>query len=196
MRQIKSGYGSAVIAGLVPQSRLLIRKNFYNTQSADTLRAAGLGNLNLIKNKAAETPDTDLRGWHHAFTLIELLGAVLVISILSAIALPQYQAAVDKTKVMGALQLARSVKMAEEAYYLANGTYATNQEELDLSFSNGTENRFVKNGWRFDLASEPDHGSMPFMLFLILRATIGATLFVSQGANKKIFSFRLKKNTI
>ena len=111
------------------------------------------------------------------FTLIELLVVVLIIGILSAVALPQYQTAVDKTKVMTAFQLGRSVKMAEEAYYLANGKYTTNQEELDLSFSDGTGNSFVKNGWTFLLRQASNGGGIPWSVY-VTNDTIGVLLII------------------
>ena len=67
------------------------------------------------------------------FTLIELLVVVLIIGILSAIALPQYEKAVEKSQASQALTLLKSVAQAAEAYYLENGTYATKFEELSIS---------------------------------------------------------------
>ncbi len=67
------------------------------------------------------------------FTLIELLVVVLIIGILSAVALPQYQAAVDKAQYSTVLPTLLAVKRQQELYYLTNGTYADNWGDLDLS---------------------------------------------------------------
>ena len=69
---------------------------------------------------------------NHAFTLIELLIVVLIIGILSAAALPQYQKAVQRARNTELKQLARAIVTAEQAYYLANGKYAGNFDELDI----------------------------------------------------------------
>lgn len=66
------------------------------------------------------------------FTLIELLVVVLIIGILAAIALPQYQKAVEKSKTAQAIALLRSVYQAANSYYLANGIWPTTFEQLDV----------------------------------------------------------------
>ena len=55
------------------------------------------------------------------FTLIELLVVVLIIGILSAIALPQYTRAVEKSRVAEALQMVSALQRAVDLYVLENG---------------------------------------------------------------------------
>ena len=65
-----------------------------------------------------------------AFTLIELLVVVLIIGVLAAIALPQYQKATEKAKAAEAFVVLKSVVRAAEAYHLTSGTWPTKFEEL------------------------------------------------------------------
>ena len=77
-----------------------------------------------------------------AFTLIELLVVVLIIGILSAIALPQYRLAVLKARYTQLMTSVASIKTAIIAYHLANNTYPTTWEDLDISLPgtiNGNE---------------------------------------------------------
>ncbi len=66
------------------------------------------------------------------FTLIELLIVVLIIGVLSAIALPQYEKAVEKSRAAEPMTLLTALGHAQEVYYMANGTYATKFNELDV----------------------------------------------------------------
>ena len=74
-----------------------------------------------------------------AFTLIELLVVILIIGILAAVAVPQYQKAVLKSRFNTLKILAKSVADAQEIYYMANNTYATSFDELAVSLPGGQD---------------------------------------------------------
>ncbi len=76
------------------------------------------------------------KGVPGGFTLIELLVVVLIIGILAAAAYPQYQKAIMKTRIAQALPMLRSIQEAEERFYMANGHYTTDKEQLDINWEN------------------------------------------------------------
>ena len=89
-------------------------------------------------------------GKNAGFTLIELLVVVLIIGILAAVAVPQYEKAVEKSRAAGVVQKAKSLQTAVDMYLLVNGyplsltklSSKSGQEMLDLSFqSNATMKR-------------------------------------------------------
>ena len=69
---------------------------------------------------------------NRAFTLIELLVVVLIIGILAAIALPQYQRAVLRARFVEVKIDIEALYQAQQRYHLANGEYATNKDDLDI----------------------------------------------------------------
>ena len=71
------------------------------------------------------------------FTLIELLVVVVIIGILAAIAVPQYQKTVYKSRYATLKSLTESIFQAQKVYYLANDTYADDFAKLDIELPAG-----------------------------------------------------------
>ena len=65
------------------------------------------------------------------FTLIELLVVVLIIGILSSIALPQYNKAVERSRMAQAVQTLGDLGRAQSAFYLTHGEFAINLDDLN-----------------------------------------------------------------
>ena len=77
------------------------------------------------------------------FTLIELLVVVLIIGILAAVAVPQYEMAVEKSHITEALSIGKTLDQAMAGWVLEQGGYPPNNveflgtnadAELDITF--------------------------------------------------------------
>ena len=82
-----------------------------------------------------------------AFTLIELLVVVLIIGILAAIALPQYELAVEKSRLAEAFTISKTLQQAIDVWILENG-FPTS--EIEFLGDNADENLSVELPNDFD----------------------------------------------
>lgn len=84
------------------------------------------------------------------FTLIELLVVVLIIGILAAVALPQYELAVEKARVARVLPLFRSITQAQERFQLATGNSSVDIDEMDISIPYTKKGPYA-SGYHYDV---------------------------------------------
>lgn len=98
------------------------------------------------------------------FTLIELLVVVLIIGILAAVALPQYNKAVLKSRVTELTSFFNAAEKAMDLYFMDNGPSSADWEvlhnKLDFDFSSfGTDVssaiRSFANTWQAEIYTDP-----------------------------------------
>ena len=94
------------------------------------------------------------------FTLIELLVVVLIIGILAAVAVPQYQMAVAKSNFIKFRLYTDTLYKAEQLYQLANGSYTNDFSQLDIDLPSedctvesipGVQTGYVCNGFIYGI---------------------------------------------
>ena len=83
------------------------------------------------------------------FTLIELLVVVLIIGILAAVAVPQYQKAVLKSRAVQVLANVNALNKAQIAYHLANGAFTPDLNNLDITVENVSCGENISTGMVF-----------------------------------------------
>ena len=109
------------------------------------------GNINNVILRSCNSGSHPYSVKRAGFTLIELLVVVLIIGILAAIALPQYERSVEKSRSAEALLLFDALEKAERLYYLSNGRYTRNLEQLDIQIPDiGRNIGYGQNNWTTD----------------------------------------------
>lgn len=96
------------------------------------------------------------------FTLIEMLIVVLIVAILAAIALPQYNTSVERAKMAEAVTLTKQIAEANRRYYLATGAYANSISELDIDIPGQTNGGRIQTKNFIYTASA---GQAPYLVF-------------------------------
>ncbi len=88
------------------------------------------------------------------FTLIEMMAVVLIVGILATVALPQYQRALLKSRYVALMPGANALRDGEDAYFLMNRRYTSNQQELDVKVRDAAI-RVRANRWCATVISKP-----------------------------------------
>jgi len=73
------------------------------------------------------------------FTLIELMIAVVVIGILAAIAVPNYQEYMTRSKRTEGMALLQEMAARQERFYAQNNNYVTNNANIGQLVSNAAQ---------------------------------------------------------
>ena len=85
------------------------------------------------------------------FTLIELLVVVLIIGILASIALPQYTRAVERARMLEAVQALEDLSTAQRIYYLHYGIFANSLDDLNEMGDINISDPSIKGNWTLEV---------------------------------------------
>ena len=121
------------------------------------------------------------------FTLIELLVVVLIIGILAAVALPQYQKSMEKAKAAEAFRVLKSVFQSFENYYLENGVAPRRFDQLavDIPWKNRPDLKTsvsvdVKANYDWQIAINLDGSAQGVYMRRLQGEYVGGTFYMWQ----------------
>ena len=93
------------------------------------------------------------------FTLMELLVVILIIGILTAVALPKYQSAVDKSRYSTLMPTAKTIDNSQETFYMANGGYSEDLANLDTQAAQDASGATAQlpEGMKLEISQRESH---------------------------------------
>ncbi len=126
---------------------MIIKQQYYNDiPLIPTLSRKGRGNNKETRSQISrrnlsplegEMVRSTKEGATNGFTLIELLVVVLIIGILAAVALPQYQKAVEKARAVEILSNVNTLSKTAEMYFLSGRTDTIEIDDLEIDLGGG-----------------------------------------------------------
>ena len=90
---------------------------------------------------------------------MELLVVILIIGILTAVALPKYQSAVDKSRYATLMPTAKTIANSQETFYMARGEYSEDLANLDTQAAQNASGATAQlpEGMKLEISQRESH---------------------------------------
>src|SRR3989338_5499279 len=70
---------------------------------------------------------------NRAFTLMELIVAIIIVGVLAGLAIPRFSSTIEKSRTAEAINILETLRNAQEVYKLENGVYTATLDDLDVT---------------------------------------------------------------